>query len=207
MPYIYQITNKINGKIYIGKTLRTIEERWKEHCIEYNKARSNKRPLYDAMLKYGVDNFEIIEIEEVNAENLNDREVYWIEILGSFKNGYNTTRGGDGKQYADYDLIYQLFQNGKNVLEIHNITGYDSLTIRNALNNQGVSHEERARRGYNAIEKGIVMLDKDSEQEIKIFPSIQKAYDFLGKSHSGHIASVCNGKRKTAYGYKWRYTK
>ena len=31
MAYIYQITNDINGKIYIGKTERTIEERFKEH--------------------------------------------------------------------------------------------------------------------------------------------------------------------------------
>lgn len=207
MPYIYQIINKINGKIYIGKTLRTIEDRWKEHCREYKIDRNEKRPLYRAMMKYGVENFEITEIEEVNPESLDKREIYWIELLGSFKNGYNATKGGDGKHYADYDLIYQLFQEGKNNTEIQKITGYDRETITAALDNYGISKEERFRRGRENIEKGIIMIDKDTEKEIKIFPSIQKAYDFLGKSHSGHIASVCNGKRKTAYGYKWRYTK
>ena len=103
--------------------------------------------------------------------------------------------------------FYKLFQEGKNNLEIQNLTGYDRETITMALNNYGISKEERFRRGRENIEKGIIMIDKDTEEEIKIFPSIQKAYDFLGKSHSGHIASVCNGKRKTAYGYKWRYTK
>ena len=49
------------------------------------------------------------------------------------------------------------------------------------------------------------MIDKNTEEYIKIFPSINKAYQFLNKQHSGHIASVCNGKRKTAYGYKWKY--
>jgi len=49
------------------------------------------------------------------------------------------------------------------------------------------------------------MIDKNTLQDIQIFSSIKKAYEFLGKQHSGHIAAVCNGKRKTAYGYKWRY--
>lgn len=31
MPFIYKIVNKINGKCYIGKTMFTIQERWKEH--------------------------------------------------------------------------------------------------------------------------------------------------------------------------------
>jgi hypothetical protein len=51
MPYIYKITNKINGKSYIGKTLKTVKERWSEHCQDYKKERSEKRPLYSAMSK------------------------------------------------------------------------------------------------------------------------------------------------------------
>ena len=34
MAYIYKITNKINNKIYIGKTVSSIEERWKHHCCD-----------------------------------------------------------------------------------------------------------------------------------------------------------------------------
>ena len=49
------------------------------------------------------------------------------------------------------------------------------------------------------------MLNKNTLEIIKVFPSIQKAYDFLNKQHSGHIAAVCKGKRKTAYGYGWKY--
>ena len=39
MAYIYKITNQINGKIYIGKTLKTISSRWKEHCREAKRVR------------------------------------------------------------------------------------------------------------------------------------------------------------------------
>lgn len=49
MAFIYKITNKINGKIYIGKTLKTIEGRWKEHLKDYKRPRFEKRPLYSAM--------------------------------------------------------------------------------------------------------------------------------------------------------------
>ena len=59
MPYIYKITNTINNKVYIGKTVASIEERWKEHCHDYKRHRCEKRPLYAAMRKYGVEHFQI----------------------------------------------------------------------------------------------------------------------------------------------------
>lgn len=62
MAYIYCITNLINSKRYVGKTTTSIEERWKEHCYDFQKERCNKRPLYDAMNKYGVENFMIEEL-------------------------------------------------------------------------------------------------------------------------------------------------
>ena len=57
--YIYKITNLINQKAYIGKTTSTIEKRWKEHCQDYKRRQYEKRPLYDAMNKYGIENFSI----------------------------------------------------------------------------------------------------------------------------------------------------
>lgn len=55
------------------------------------------------MRKYGIENFHIELIEETT--NPEEREKYWIEYLGTYKNGYNATLGGDGKHYLDYDLI------------------------------------------------------------------------------------------------------
>lgn len=43
MPYIYKITNDINNKIYIGKTLYTIEHRFKEHCKDSKKRQNEKK--------------------------------------------------------------------------------------------------------------------------------------------------------------------
>ena len=123
MAYIYKITNDINDKLYIGKTQLTVEERFKEHCKDAFKPCEEKRPLYAAMRKYGIEHFHIETIEETNEPN--EREQYWIEFYGSFKYGYNATLGGDGKRYCDYDLIYTLYQEGKTIKEIAQILNYD----------------------------------------------------------------------------------
>ena len=87
MPYIYKITNLINGKIYIGKTLDTIEKRWKDHKKDSIRPRCEKRPLYSAMNKYGIENFAIEEVEECSEKELSEREKYWIEFYHSFHDG------------------------------------------------------------------------------------------------------------------------
>lgn len=206
MSYIYKITNNINGKIYIGKTLKdNVEKRWKEHLSDYDKERCEKRPLYDAMKKYGIENFQIEAIEECNENILSEREIYWIEYYGSFKNGYNATKGGDGRPYADYDLIFYLWEIGKTLKEIQQITGYAKETISTALTVNNISKEERIKRSHECRQKGCAMLDKDTEEIIKVFSSLQDARNYLKVSKGGHISDVCKGKRKTAYGYKWKY--
>jgi len=81
MPYIYKISNDINDKLYIRKTMYTIERRWSQHK---NNAISRKDlahlPLYSAMNKYGIEHFIIEPIEEVTDEKqLSEREQYWIK--------------------------------------------------------------------------------------------------------------------------------
>lgn len=49
MGFIYKITNDVNGKVYIGKTLNTVESRWKEHCHDKDRRNMENRPLYRAM--------------------------------------------------------------------------------------------------------------------------------------------------------------
>ena len=118
MAYIYQIVNDINQKVYIGKTELSIDKRFKEHCRDAFKQKNEKRPLYSAMRKYGIEHFHIELIEETNDPN--EREKFWIEQKRSFKYGYNATLGGDGKSYLDYDLIiseYEKCHNQKEVAE------------------------------------------------------------------------------------------
>jgi group I intron endonuclease len=87
--YVYKITNKINNKIYIGKTTKSVEERFAKH--RYNSADGNTH-LYKSMRKYGVHNFDISIIEEC-VSDLDEREIFWIQTLSP---EYNMTSGGEG---------------------------------------------------------------------------------------------------------------
>lgn len=201
MAYIYQITNDINEKIYIGKTESSIENRFKKHCNDAFRERNEKRPLYAAMRKYGIEHFHIKLIEETNDPE--EREKYWIEKLGSFKYGYNATIGGDGKRYADYDLIYSLYNQGNNYKQIHEITHYDDYTIKVALDNHGVTPQERDIRRIQTLYKPVAMVDIKTNKILKIYPSITEAEKENGNTH--HIADVCKGTRKSCKGYFWKY--
>jgi len=96
MSKIYKIVNNINGKIYIGKTIKEIEYRFKRHLI--NASKKINRYLYDAINHYGKENFTIELIEECDKSNENEREMYWIKYYKSNDKefGYNMTNGGDG---------------------------------------------------------------------------------------------------------------
>lgn len=206
MPFIYKITNRINNKGYIGKTSLTIEQRWAEHQKDAMSSQKNHRPLYSAIRKYGIENFIVEQIEEVSTDKeACEREIFWIEYYGTFKNGYNATKGGDGRSYADYELIYNLFQEGKTSKEIREITGHADETIKRALETKNISSEERMLRG-RTTKQSVQMLNKDTLEILNIFPSITSAERFLNKPNSRrHITEVCQKKRKTAYGYKWQW--
>ena len=201
MAYIYKITNEINGKIYIGKTFYSLEKRFKEHCRDSFKNRNEKRPLYSAMNKYGIENFSISLLEETN--NPDEREKFWIEKLGTFKYGYNATLGGDGTQYADYDLIYSLYRDNKTYQEIQDITKYDIKTIRLALEEHGISKQDRLNKSYQHLSKPVAKIDLKTGEILEIYPSTAEAERMNGNSK--HIASVCVGKRKSCKGYGWKY--
>ena len=97
---IYKITNLINNKIYIGKTVGTAEERFKRHCRDAKGNIKNTDYFHLALRKYGLNNFKV-EIVETNIENkelLSQREIYWIDYYNSYNSeiGYNLTKGGTG---------------------------------------------------------------------------------------------------------------
>ena len=211
MPYIYKIENKLNGKIYIGKTLKTIQERWKEHCRDFQKERYEKRPLYSAMNKYGIENFFIEEVEQCEESVLSEREKYWIEYYGSFKYGYNATKGGDGRSYLDYDLVISTYKELKNATETAKKLGIYEESVRNIL-------KARNEYIYSSSEVNQMKLSHIIKQYnlqgkyIQSFPSARAAAESIkGKNCShgviSHITDVCKGIRKTAYGFIWKFEK
>ena len=211
MGYIYKITNDINDKVYIGKTEFDIEKRFQEHCRDSLKDRNEKRPLYNAMNKYGIEHFKIEEIEQCN--DIENREKYWIEYYDSYNNGYNATLGGDGKTLINYDLVVEKFKKGMTITEISNELHHDIGQLSKILKTKGITSGE-IKEQSKTQRKSLIMLDKKTLQEIKSFNSVAEAAQYcidnqLSKDTingiSAHISQCCNGIRKTAYKYKWKY--
>ena len=108
MGFIYKITNKVNDKVYIGQTKRTIKIRWKEHLKNASVFDLRNLPLYKAMNKYGKENFSVEEIEECEDSQLDEREIYWISFYDSYYNGYNGTEGGIGGLKKNYEHMEEI---------------------------------------------------------------------------------------------------
>lgn len=213
MAYIYQITNDINGKIYIGKTEFSIEKRFKEHCADAFKDRNEKRPLYAAMRKYGIEHFHIELIEE--TDNPEEREVFWIENKRSFKNGYNATIGGDGKKYIDYDLVISTYKEVKNAVHVAEMLGIHPDSVYNILKANNISSLYSSENSPNKELQGkICGMFSTNDELLKSFSTIKDAARYIIQENiskdnikgiSSHISQVCNGKRKSAYGYHWKF--
>lgn len=205
--YIYCITNMVNGKQYVGKTISPIAKRFAEHVRDSRKPRCEKRPLYDAINKYGADNFTIEVLEEVSPDNLEKAEQSWIEKLNTYHDGYNATAGGDGKILYNYADFARDYNSGMLVQEIAEKHGCDSHTVTDALRALGIDGKaNNLQRQSHAIKQ----LDLEGNY-IQSFPSQREAARFLiEQGHNGNISSIAtnigrvlSGKRKIANGFRW----
>jgi predicted GIY-YIG superfamily endonuclease len=96
MYRVYKISCSVNGKIYIGYTGKTAEERFKAHLL--NARWRKKTALYDAIRAYGNDSFsvELLVECETHAQACAEEIKFIAELNSMLPNGYNMTRGGDG---------------------------------------------------------------------------------------------------------------
>ncbi len=203
---IYKATSKTTGKIYIGQTSQTLQQRISQHkCHSDNK----NYHFYNAIKKYGFDDFifEIVEDDIQNADELNKREKYWIKYYDSYENGYNSTRGGDGSVRRDDELILKLFMDGKTTKEITEITGYNRSTIYRSFQLSGVSGQNNERnyeRTRSRCSEPVEQFTTDGEF-VKIWASASEAGRFFGGQTA--ISSVCRQENHalSAYGFLFKY--
>lgn len=109
---IYKITNTINNKVYIGQTTKErgfldryphkgngIERVYKYHKRNKDSNQGYNEHLFRAIEKYGMDVFEVIEVFDYayTQQELDEKEIYYINKFDSYNNGYNNTLGGGGK--------------------------------------------------------------------------------------------------------------
>lgn len=94
---VYKATNRINGKMYIGQTVKSLNKRISEHISDATFDRDTMY-FHKAIRKYSEENFAWEIVVECNSlEELNRIEIEMIKRYNTFKNGYNLTKGGEGK--------------------------------------------------------------------------------------------------------------
>ncbi|MDY0198921.1 MAG: GIY-YIG nuclease family protein [Tenuifilaceae bacterium] len=213
MAYIYRITNLVNNKSYVGKTSQKIEVRFNEHVRESKKERSEKRPLYEAIQKYGAENFIVELIEECSGDDINEREIFWISKLETFKTGYNITLGGDGTRLYNYKDIADKYLEIQNQAEVARFFNCDVKVVKHACDECKILLKTGAEIARENKSKKVQMFSLNQDF-LRQFSSIMEASIWLkensfanGKETTivGHISEVCKGKRKTAYKHIWRY--
>lgn len=189
---IYKITNKINNHSYIGQTKNKrgfngrydssgvgIERVYRYYKREQKGGRFCNNYLLNALEKYGLDAFDVCEVLDtaMSAEELDEKEIYYIDYFDSYNNGYNLTLGGErgcgekqpkGKDNPLSVAVCQLTLDGK-LIKI-----WDSLADIRRDSEYNVPNIELTCRGINSHSYGYLWVfkkDYDENKEYKWKPS------------------------------------
>lgn len=189
---IYKITNTINNKSYIGQTRAKrgfrsryyhsgngIERVYKYHKTQKKNSQYYNSHLLNAMEKYGLDVFDVCEVYDtaMSQEELNEKEIHYIEYFDSYNNGYNLTLGGEagcgenqpkGKDNPLSIAVCQLTFDGK-LVKI-----WDSLADIRRDSPYNVPNIELTCQGINSHSYGYLWVfkkDYDPNKDYKWKPS------------------------------------
>lgn len=183
---IYRITNIVNDKVYVGQTIRTLKERWKQHRSQAKHG--STYAIHSAIRKYGEDNFEIEIIDTAsNREELDAKEIYWIEFYNSMTpNGYNLCEGGRSHRMTP---------------ETHaKVSGENHWTKHKSFSKESLEKKHDALyRKPSPRSKPICCVETG-----EVF-HCGKEFEYRYGHHLSKIIACCKGKRETHHGYHWKY--
>ena len=218
---IYKLTNKVNGKSYVGQTLH------EKHRLNTHKRAGIIKKTYRvlvvdfAIAKYGVDNFEYTVLEkDIPQDKLNEREIFWIDYYDTFNNGYNLTKGGQSsgellkKKVSMYDFDGNYIRTFDSIEEAAEFSNTHKSKICNCC-----KYNRKAAGGYqwryaddkskvlpykrtNTLTKAVEQYSLDGNY-LATYKSMAEAARLLNKSVTG-ISGCVRERQKTAYGYIWK---
>lgn len=199
---IYKITNKINGKVYIGQTIRPLEKRIKQH-----KKSAGCGALFAAIQKYGFENFSIEQIDSASSiEELNAKEAEWIEKSNSLSpNGYNLSTGGKNKKWSEESkLRMSASHSGKKLSDKHKVNISNS--IKKAISLYPEKFQKNTKAANEAVRKRLLAgephpkkgkkLSERAKQRISEAKKGKKNPMFGKKSNAAQLEAIKKGQQK-----------
>ncbi len=222
---IYKIYCKIDSKVYIGYS-SNITRRFASHKTRLRNNTHDNKYLQRAWNKHGENAFSFVIIEECELTSCIEREHYHVKQHNAHhrKFGYNlalTGVGNIGKMPAH--IIEKSIRVKKERAAERGFWLKPETIKKQADSRRGFKHTEEAKmkikkasigrkKSKEVIQKTVDAHNLAVEQYsldneyIRTFKSIVEALSFLNiYLKSGHISQCCKNKRKTAYGYKWKY--
>lgn len=168
---IYKITNLINNKVYIGQTRQNYKDRFIQHKSHARTGLSNHK-LANAFRKYGDKNFIIEPIEYCDYDELNEREIYWIEYYNSIEEGYNILLGQSLGANTYYKLkneqeIIDFYYKCHNQIETIKHFGITEYKFRQILSKNNLPTDMTNYGKHKRKKVKIVELNKDFDSEVE----------------------------------------
>ena len=215
----------VTDKWYIGQTVNP-EKRFNCH-IDRAINKKDKTYFYNSIRKYGLENFVYCVLEEnVLRENLNMREMDWIEYYDSFYCGYNMTAGGNQTIFSE-EFKEKMSEANKGRIPWnkgkHGIYSEETLKKRSESlkgkpgywTNKHLSEETKKKlseslKGKPSWQKGKPSYNRKPVSKYDLNGNLIKKYDCITDAlkenpKAGHIGEVCNGYRKQTGGFIWKY--
>lgn len=218
---IYKIENKLNHKIYIGQSI-DIKKRWREHNFAsfHPSSKDYNMVIHKAIRKYGKSKFDYSIIEECSKEELNSREIYWINFFDSYNHGYNCSKGGTdythmGNPIELYDYNGKFIMGFPNTAEAAKYLKVSYNTVYAVLQGKRLSvkgYQIKRKKDPKIIKeyknrqggKIKVIMMNDDNNIINSFESATEAARQMSLDPSC-ITKCCKGKLKHCGGWKWKY--
>lgn len=192
---VYMIENKKNGMRYVGQS-DNIKKRWVQHRGDLRRNRHDNDHLQKAFNKYGEESFSFRILEEVPVRFLDVAEIWWIDYLDTFRNGYNMTAGGESTR----GLV--PWNKGKprseRIRKILSESAKKRTGEKNPFFNK--KHSEATKKKISAA-RSIPVREIETG---KVYPSA-KAADIAHGGRSSNVSKALKGKCPRAYGYHWEY--
>lgn len=185
---VYKHICKITNKVYIGQT-NNISTRWKPSAYK------NCTKFYNAIQKYGWDNFDHIILESnLTLQEANEKEAYYIELYNSINDGYNLSYGGLNK-LASEETKKKMSETRKGVPHSRE----HSEAISKALTGYKQSEEHKRNNRLAQHRKPVQCIETG-----EIYDSLAEAGRKTGILPET-ISRQIKGKQKTTQGLHWRF--